>query len=757
MKIEKGNTSRLNSLFLLFLIVVILLGGTAFFIKKYNAYIDKILYEERLNQMREVTTQLFSGIEKVIDNQWREVDNQKRFLELRKPQSMNQLLDIMKEQTIFSDLNSINAELIAVDENGSYYSIDGKIGLLYERKYLISKPESISFITNNLIKSDAQMFFLKRVDKPVIIKSDNKEIRIIYYGILQDMSELNPYFNCSAYNDKNSVYVMDQDGIKLFNSTDSETIKGHNLYEVMSELEYLHGSSFERTRKKLKTRKCVYSNAVLNGEEVYYSLFEMDNAQWNLLFMIPSKYVAVNTVQIVNSSVGLIMAYAVIMLIIIVLSIFFITKRQQHKELEAEKANGEKLEKLNKELEYTNKELEETANAAQEAFKSAEAANHSKSGFLANISHDIRTPMNAIIGMTTLIEHDKESPQKVQEYVEKIKVSSETLLGIINEVLDMSKIESGKMIITKSEFNIGDIISQVDSMFRPQTEARNQSMEIKVHDIKHKWLNGDRVRVFQVLNNLLSNAIKYTPYGGNISLEVKELKQSTLKYAKIYFKVSDDGMGMSKDYLNKIYESFSREQSSITNKIQGTGLGMSIVKSLVDLMGGSIDVQSQKNYGSSFEVILDFEIVDNVTDTNSVEEESLTDISDAIEGINFLCAEDNELNAEILAELLKVEGASCTICSNGQEVVEKFEKSKPGEYKIILMDIQMPVMNGYEATKKIRNSSHPLSKSIPIIALTANAFSEDVQNALNVGMSAHIQKPINMNSLKKTIKELCTV
>ena len=757
MKIEKGNTSRLNSLFLLFLIVVILLGGTAFFIKKYNAYIDKILYEERLNQMREVTTQLFSGIEKVIDNQWREVDNQKRFLELRKPQSMNQLLDIMKEQTIFSDLNSINAELIAVDENGSYYSIDGKIGLLYERKYLISKPESISFITNNLIKSDAQMFFLKRVDKPVIIKSDNEEIRIIYYGILQDMSELNPYLNCSAYNDKNSVYVMDQDGIKLFNSTDSETIKGHNLYEVMSELEYLHGSSFERTKKKLKTRKCVYSNAVLNGEEVYYSLFEMDNAQWNLLFMIPSKYVAVNTVQIVNSSVGLIMAYAVIMLIIIVLSIFFITKRQQHKELEAEKANGEKLEKLNKELEYTNKELEETANAAQEAFKSAEAANHSKSGFLANISHDIRTPMNAIIGMTTLIEHDKESPQKVQEYVEKIKVSSETLLGIINEVLDMSKIESGKMIITKSEFNIGDIISQVDSMFRPQTETRNQSLEIKVHDIKHKWLNGDRVRVFQVLNNLLSNAIKYTPYGGNISLEVKELKQSTLKYAKIYFKVSDDGMGMSKDYLNKIYESFSREQSSITNKIQGTGLGMSIVKSLVDLMGGSIDVQSQKNCGSSFEVILDFEIVDNVTDTNSVEEESLTDISDTIEGINFLCAEDNELNAEILAELLKVEGASCSICSNGQEVVEKFEKSKPGEYKIILMDIQMPVMNGYEATKKIRNSSHPFSKSIPIIALTANAFSEDVQNALNAGMSAHIQKPINMNSLKKTIKELCTV
>ena len=757
MKIEKGNASRLNTLFLLILIIAMIFGGTVFFIKQYNVYMDKILYEERLNQMREVTTQLFSGLEKVIDNQWREVDNQRRFLEIRDPGTMDELFDVMKEQTILSDLNSIKAQLIAVDENGGYYSISGKIGLLYERKYLISKPESISFITNALIKNDAQMFFLKRMDEPITIRSDNKEIKIIYYGILQDMSELNPYFNCSAYNGKNSVYVMDQDGIKLFNSTSSETIKGQNLYKVMSEMEYLHGSSFENTRKKLKTRKCVYSNAVLNGEEVYYSLFEMDNAQWNLLFLIPSKYVAVNTVQIVNSSVGLIMAYAVIMLIVIVLIIFFITKRQQRKELAAEKANGEKLEKLNKELEYTNKELEETAKAAQEAFKSAEAANHSKSGFLANISHDIRTPMNAIIGMTTLIEHDKNSPQKIQEYVEKIKLSSETLLGIINEVLDMSKIESGKMIINKAEFNIDDIISQIDSMFRPQTESKNQRLEIKVHDIKHKWLNGDSVRVFQVLNNLLSNAIKYTPYGGNISLEIKELKQSTLKYAKIFFKVTDDGMGMSKDYLDKIYESFSREQSSTINKIQGTGLGMSIVKSLVDLMGGSIDVQSQKNNGSSFEVILDFEIVEDVSEINSVDEEIQPDISDAIEGINFLCAEDNELNAEILVELLKMEGASCSVCSNGQEVVEEFEKSKPGEYKIILMDIQMPVMNGYEATKRIRNSSHTLSKSIPIIALTANAFSEDVQNALNAGMNAHIQKPINMNSLKKTIKELCTV
>ena len=326
------------------------------------------------------------------------------------------------------------------------------------------------------------------------------------------------------------------------------------------------------------------------------------------------------------------------------------------------------------------------------------------------------------------------------------------MLGIINEVLDMSKIESGKMSLSLTEFTMEEIMEKVRFTFVPQANAKNQDFHIYTQNIRHKYLIGDSVRLLQILNNLISNALKYTPAGGKISVKVEELQQSTPKYAKISFEVRDNGIGMSSEYLARIYDSFSREESSITNRIQGTGLGMAIVKTIVDLMGGSINIQSAKGKGSCFKVVLGFEIADNMPVTQEEEKVEENAVPAEIRGMHFLCAEDNELNAEILTELLHIEGADCEICINGEEVVRRFKESAPGEFDAILMDIQMPIMNGYNATRAIRSGTHPSAKTIPIIAMTANAFSEDVQKAFDAGMNAHIAKPVDMKILIKTIQ-----
>ena len=258
----------------------------------------------------------------------------------------------------------------------------------------------------------------------------------------------------------------------------------------------------------------------------------------------------------------------------------------------------------------------------------------------------------------------------------------------------------------------------------------------------------------QIFSNLLSNAVKYTQEGGKIQFLVEECETKSSVYAKYRFLVSDNGMGMSADFKETIFDPFTRAESSMTNKIQGTGLGMAITRNLVKAMGGTIDLESELGQGSCFEVFIDLRIAENRTVALTAQEEIAEPDSNTLKGMRFLCAEDNELNAEILMELLKIEGAECTICENGEKVLETFEQSAPGDYDMILMDVQMPVMNGYEATKAIRRSSHELAMTIPIIAMTANAFSEDIQHSLAAGMNAHVSKPVEMKVLEKMIRSI---
>ncbi len=515
----------------------------------------------------------------------------------------------------------------------------------------------------------------------------------------------------------------------------------------------------------------------------------------------------------------------------------------------------------------------------EQALAIAKSANEGKSNFLANMSHDIRTPMNAIIGFSHLLEKESDDPAKMKEYIRKISASSQHLLSLINDLLDMTRLESGKAIINVSEFNLSEFLEEFRTIMRPQLKAKKQNFEMKAKGLNTDALIADKTRLRQILLNILTNAVKYTPEGGNIEFTITQLEQVSRRFSHLRFEVSDNGIGMSRDFVEHVFEPFARERHSTISGIPGTGLGLAIVKNLVDLMGGTIQVQSEQGVGTTFTVELELQLakqevdesfwkelgivrilsVDDDVDICRDIEASMSDtgvevqsvhsgeaaiekvkeagmegkqfdmilldwkmpgmdgietakhIRDAIgdqvpilvltaydwtdveetareagidgflakpffitnfqqtvemlgteyeakdnadaaknvlSGLKILAAEDNEFNAEILCELLTMEGAECDLAENGEIALDMFKASAPGHYDVILMDVRMPVMDGYEATRAIRGCGHPDAGKILIAAMTANAFAEDVQDALDAGMNVHMAKPLDMDLLK---------
>ena len=716
-----------------------------------QTYIQNLVYHERLSQMEEVTHQMFRNLEDVIDTHWDEVDVQCNCLYYTPLKTDTDLYRYLKKLPELSNYHEKQVELIAVDTAGYYYTEYGRMGLLRGMNYLESAPERVSYISNSLTKDDSWMVFLEQLSTPITLQSGEKEITLRYFGISQSMTQLNDYFRCDAYENNNSVYVLDNDGFKLFNANDTELLKGHNVYTVLSRMSYLHGSSFAEAKERLDRTGSCYSNAVLDGTEYFYALKQMENAQWTLAFLVPAEYVAVNTQKLVNIVMVIIIVIAMMFSVITVFVGWFLLRQKQQQELRTEKEANLRLEQYNIHLTQVNDELRQAQVVAAEALQSAERASKAKTDFLSNMSHDIRTPMNAIIGITTLMKNELHQPEKLAEHLGKLETSGRLLLGIINDILDMSRIESGKTTLNIEKMNISQQVSQLDSIIRQQASQRRQTFTVETH-MQHENVLADPNRLNQVLMNILSNAVKYTPQGGHIRLAVDELTH-TEHYAKYRFIVQDDGIGMSAAYQKTLFDPFTREEKSGTNKVQGTGLGMAITKSIVDLMGGTIRVESATGKGTRFEVVLEFPIdaeADKVQTAPALPEEA--EAVSPLSGMNFLCAEDNAINAEILELLLETKGAHCTIRSNGQEIVDAFASVKPGEYDMILMDVQMPVMDGLEATRRIRSGENPLGRTIPILAMTANAFLEDMQKSRDAGMDEHLSKPVDINALEQTVK-----
>ena len=574
-------------------------------------------------------------------------------------------------------------------------------------------------------------------------------------GTLYDHSKLDSMLSVKSYNGNAYLFMLDNDGnITYTNQIEDKFFRNYFLLKHLKGDQAITEKEADSLQKKLDGRE--QGVELLGSDKPYYLGYCPIENNNTMLICIVEKSVVDNVLKDYQKTIVFETILMAGFILLLFAGLFCSISRRSLAEQKAEyeKRNNEIQTQAMKEMEESNKKLKKAKDITTEALQTAENANKAKTDFLSNMSHDIRTPMNAIIGMTSLIRHDAGNKAKVIEYADKIDISSQHLLGIINDVLDMSKIEAGKTVFKYTDFSILDFITKLNTIFHSQIDEKNQTLTIIKENIRHEWVNGDQVHLMQIFSNLVSNAVKYTQEGGKIQFLVEECETKSSVYAKYRFLVSDNGMGMSADFKDTIFDAFTRAESSMTNKIQGTGLGMAITKNLVEAMGGSIDVESELSQGSCFEVLIDLRIAEDRFVSSAEQAEKDEPAGNVLKGMRFLCAEDNELNAEILMELLKIEGAECTICENGKRVLEAFEQSAPGDYDMILMDVQMPVMNGYEATKAIRRSSHELAMTIPIIAMTANAFSEDIQHSLAAGMNAHVSKPVEMKVLEKTIRSI---
>ena len=750
MGIEQVITKRKKIIMPLFFLILIFLS--LIFVKLLLNRMNSYIAENGKSSMGAVVEQ----IQQTYDLQVNGYYSQLHLLEDSLIQEKVRSIELDRNKKFFEAWQKESeSTLIFLQENGKAITTDGtklrvdmpsKLLLDLRNGYNIGKLVSLDY---NQKKKDGYL---------VAIPCQEYTIKGETYtaiGTLYDHSKLDSMLSVKSYNGNAYLFMLDNDGnITYTNQKEDKFFRNYFLLKHLKGDQAITEEEADSLQKKLDGRE--QGVELLGSDKPYYLGYCPIENNNTMLICIVEKSVVDNVLKDYQKTIVFETILMAGFILLLFAGLFYSISRRSLAEQKAEyeKRNNEIQTQAMKEMEESNKKLKKAKDITTEALQTAENANKAKTDFLSNMSHDIRTPMNAIIGMTSLIRHDAGNKAKVIEYADKIDISSQHLLGIINDVLDMSKIEAGKTVFKYTDFSILDFITELNTIFHSQIDEKNQTLTIIKENIRHEWVNGDQVHLMQIFSNLVSNAVKYTQEGGKIQFLVEECETKSSVYAKYRFLVSDNGMGMSADFKDTIFDAFTRAESSMTNKIQGTGLGMAITKNLVEAMGGTIDVESELGQGSCFEVLIDLRIAEDRFVSSAEQAEKDEPAGNVLKGMRFLCAEDNELNAEILMELLKIEGAECTICENGKRVLEAFEQSAPGDYDMILMDVQMPVMNGYEATRAIRRSSHELAKPIPIIAMTANAFSEDIQHSLAAGMNAHVSKPVEMKVLEKTIRSI---
>ena len=747
---EQAKTKRKKMIVPLFFLILIFLNliFVKFLLNRMNSYIA----ENGKSSMGAVVEQ----IQQTYDLQVNGYYSQLHLLEDSLIQEDGRSLGLDINKKFFEAWQKESeSTLIFLQENGKAITTDGtklrvdmpsKLLLDLRNGYNIGKLVSLDY---NQKKKDGYLVAIPCQEYTI-----NGETYTAI-GTLYDHSKLDSMLSVKSYNGNAYLFMLDNDGnITYTNQKEDKFFRNYFLLKHLKGDQAITEEEADSLQKKLDGRE--QGVELVESDKPYYLGYCPIENNNTMLICIVEKSVVDNVLRDYQKTIVFETILMAGFILLLFAGLFYSISRRSLAEQKAEyeKRNNEIQTQAMKEMEESNKKLKKAKDITTEALQTAENANKAKTDFLSNMSHDIRTPMNAIIGMTSLIRHDAGNKAKVIEYADKIDISSQHLLGIINNVLDMSKIEAGKTVFKYTDFSILDFITELNTIFHSQIDEKNQTLTIIKENIRHEWVNGDQVHLMQIFSNLVSNAVKYTQEGGKIQFLVEECETKSSVYAKYRFLVSDNGMGMSADFKDTIFDAFTRAESSMTNKIQGTGLGMAITKNLVEAMGGTIDVESELGQGSCFEVLIDLRIAEDRFVSSAEQAEKDEPAGNVLKGMRFLCAEDNELNAEILMELLKIEGAECTICENGKRVLEAFEQSAPGDYDMILMDVQMPVMNGYEATKAIRRSSHELAMTIPIIAMTANAFSEDIQHSLAAGMNAHVSKPIEMKVLEKTIRSI---
>ncbi len=522
---------------------------------------------------------------------------------------------------------------------------------------------------------------------------------------------------------RNPVYLEDDNGNKEFWGFTIAIIRVPDIFsesiKALSEFGYDYKLS-KNVSPWDETFQEVYSSGADMHDAATYN-FDMGDSHWKLEVQPKSGWSS-------NRSLYMMMGCGV--LIILLTSGLIAVIMLFNKAKTAEKQTAE----LNSEL--------------HEALEQVNVASDAKSRFISSMSHDMRTPMNAIMGYTAIALGQKPE-SKVRECLEKINESSEHLLTLINDVLEISRIENGKVKIEPLLTNISDVVDEVSDIIRGLTVGRALNFEVKRTEMKDPYVMADGIRIREVLVNILSNAVKFTDEGGNVTFTADHRYEKDPQDITAIFTVSDTGIGMSEEFQKRMFEEFAQENSDARTQYKGTGLGLSIAGRYVEMMGGTIDIRSKKDVGTTVTIEIPMKAAPAEHDENEKTNKVNVDMS----GLHLLMAEDNELNAEIAQTLLSEEGADITVVRNGQEAVDAFCDSPSGTFDAILMDVMMPVMDGLEATREIRSSDRPDAKTVPVIAMTANAFSEDIKKCLDAGMNAHLAKPLDMEKVKQTICE----
>ena len=623
-----------------------------------------------------------------------------------------------------------------VDKDGFYYSRDGKhpaaSKLSFLAKLLNGEDELISY---NETFSDNNMIVLGTQISPIHF-GDSDMIAIIA-GFTAD--SIGQHLFLSSYDGQTNASIVTRDGsFIVYNTFFSNLPQGSNIISKFREYaEFDKGFSIEQIENDFRNGNSGMVIFKADGTHMcmYYSPIE--GTEWYMLMEVPYEIVDEMTGELSSSlnRNAITMMASVMLLILIIFFIYLMNLRAHSKQLEAARKSAEKAQ------------------------KAAEQASLAKSEFLSRMSHEIRTPMNGIIGMTEIARQNTDNSQKVDDCLKKVSLSSKHLMLLINDVLDMSKIESGKIQLKNELFNLRLFLENIESIYSIQAEEKEIDFKISLFGSIDEFIEGDSLRLNQILTNLLSNAFKFTPKGGRIVLGVSELKHEE-NLILLRFSVKDTGIGIKEENLEKIFEAFEQENAEITHKFGGTGLGLSIVRRFSELMGGCVTVHSEYGKGSEFEVELPFTVTENshMIDwkiEKSVNKMSVENKTYNFEGKHILLAEDNELNREIAVELLgTATGATIDEAEDGQKAVALFSESEVNYYDLILMDVQMPKLDGFEATKRIRAMKRSDAGVVPIFAMTANAFAEDEEKSRQAGMNAHLSKPLEISAVLAAMNEI---
>ena len=643
---EQAITKRKKIIVPLFFLILILLS--LIFVKLLLNRMNSYIAENGKSNMGAVVEQ----IQQTYDLQVNGYYSQLHLLEDSLIQEEVRSIELDRNKKFFEAWQKESeSTLIFLQENGKAITTDGtklrvdmpsKLLLDLRNGYNIGKLVSLDY---NQKKKDGYLVAIPCQEYTI-----NGETYTAI-GTLYDHSKLDSMLSVKSYNGNAYLFMLDNDGnITYTNQKEDKFFRNYFLLKHLKGDQAITEEEADSLQKKLDGRE--QGVELLGSDKPYYLGYCPIENNNTMLICIVEKSVVDNVLKDYQKTIGFTTLLMAGFILLLFAGLFYSISRRNLADQKAkyEKRNNELQKQAMKEMEESNKKLKKAKDIATEALQTAENANKAKTDFLSNMSHDIRTPMNAIIGMTSLIRHDAGNKDKVIEYADKIDISSQHLLGIINDVLDMSKIEAGKTVFKYTDFSMPDLIEELNTIFQPQIAERNQTLMVIKENIRHEWVNGDQVHLMQIFSNLLSNAVKYTQEGGKIQFLVEECETKSSVYAKYRFLVSDNGMGMSADFKETIFDPFTRAEGSVTNKIQGTGLGMAITRNLVEAMGGTIDVESELGQGSCFEVLIDLRIAEDRSVSSTVQEEKNEQNDNIFQGMRFLCAEDNELNAEILTE-----------------------------------------------------------------------------------------------------------